>query len=148
MIVPEEKCHVLREQNYNLLRDPGQNGPFPRFVDQGSKVSDLSGCSGAKVSRLPQKCNASERLALGQRLSHQRLILSETCITKLACVQNKLKLILRNWCVHAKWPQSCPTVCGPMDCTATRLLVHGIFQARILESGATPSSRGASGPTD
>ena len=29
--------------------------------------------------------------------------------------------------------QSCPTLCGPMDCKHTRLLLHGIFQARILE---------------
>ena len=32
--------------------------------------------------------------------------------------------------------QSCPTLCDPMDCSPTRLLVHGIFQARVLEWGA------------
>ena len=29
--------------------------------------------------------------------------------------------------------QSCPTVCGPMDCSLSVSSVHGIFQARILE---------------
>lgn len=76
MIVPEEKCHIVREQNYNLLWNPGQNSPFPRSVEQGSKVSDLSGYSGATVSRFQQKFNVSERLVLGQWLSHQWLILT------------------------------------------------------------------------
>ena len=29
--------------------------------------------------------------------------------------------------------QSCPTLCDPMDCSRPGSLVHGIFQARILE---------------
>ena len=33
-----------------------------------------------------------------------------------------------------KAPQSCPTLCDPMDC-----IVHGILQARILEWVAFPS---------
>ena len=37
----------------------------------------------------------------------------------------------------------CPTLCNPMDCT-----VHGILQARILEWGAFPFSRGSSQPRD
>ena len=36
-----------------------------------------------------------------------------------------------------KVTQSCPTLCDPMDYTA-----HGILQARILEWGAFPFSRG------
>ena len=39
--------------------------------------------------------------------------------------------------------QSCPTVCGPMDYT-----VHGLLQARILEWGAFPFSRGSCQPRD
>ena len=42
-----------------------------------------------------------------------------------------------------KVAQSCPTLCDPMDCT-----VHGILQARILEWGAIPFSRGSSQPRD
>ena len=44
--------------------------------------------------------------------------------------------------VKVKVTQSCPTLCYPMD------LVHGIFQARILESIAFPFSRGSSQPGD
>ena len=43
--------------------------------------------------------------------------------------------------VKVKVPQSCPTLCNPMDYT-----VHGILQARILEWVAFPFSRGSSQP--
>ena len=44
--------------------------------------------------------------------------------------------------------QSCPTPCGPMDCSPPVSSVHGILQGRILEGIATPSSRGSSRPRD
>ena len=40
----------------------------------------------------------------------------------------------------AKSLQSCPTLCDPMDCSLPGSSVHGIFQARILEWGATAFS--------
>ena len=42
---------------------------------------------------------------------------------------------------HAKWLQSCPTLCNPMDCSLPISSVHGILQARIPEWVAIPSSR-------
>ena len=36
--------------------------------------------------------------------------------------------------------QSCPTPSDPMDCSLPGLSVHGIFQARVLEWGATAFS--------
>ena len=33
-----------------------------------------------------------------------------------------------------------PTLCDPMDCSLLGFSVHGIFQARILEWGATAFS--------
>ena len=42
-----------------------------------------------------------------------------------------------------KVTQSCPTLCNPEDDT-----VHGILQARILESIPFPFSRGSSQPRD
>ena len=33
--------------------------------------------------------------------------------------------------------QSCPTVGGPMDCSLPGSSAHGIFQARVLEWGAS-----------
>ena len=36
--------------------------------------------------------------------------------------------------------QSCPTLSDPMDCSPPGPPVHGIFQARILEWGATAFS--------
>ena len=40
--------------------------------------------------------------------------------------------------------QSCPTLSDPMDCSPPGSSVHGIFQARVLEWGAIPFSRGSS----
>ena len=45
--------------------------------------------------------------------------------------------------VHA---QSCPALCGPMDCSPAGFSVHGILQARILEWVAVPSYRASSQP--
>ena len=39
-------------------------------------------------------------------------------------------------------------LCWPMDCSLTGSCAHGIFQARILEWVAMPSSRGSSRPRD
>ena len=36
--------------------------------------------------------------------------------------------------------QSCPTLCDPMDCSLPGSSVHGIFQARVLEWGASAFS--------
>ena len=44
--------------------------------------------------------------------------------------------------------QSCPTLWEPMDCHPPGASVRGIFQARILEWVAMPSSRGSSQPGD
>ena len=36
--------------------------------------------------------------------------------------------------------QSCPTLCDPMDCSLPGSIIHGIFQARVLEWGAVAFS--------
>ena len=41
-------------------------------------------------------------------------------------------------------PQSCPTLCDPMDCSPPGSSVHGISLARILEWVAISYSRGSS----
>ena len=38
--------------------------------------------------------------------------------------------------------QSCPTLHDPMDCSPPGSSIHGIFQARVLESGVIAFSRG------
>ena len=50
-----------------------------------------------------------------------------------------------------KWSevaQSCPTPCGPVDCSPPGSSLHGILQARILEWVAISFSRGSSQPRD
>ena len=49
-------------------------------------------------------------------------------------------------CVHAKLPQSCQTLCDPMDCSLSG--IREILQARILEWVAMPFSRGSSQTRD
>ena len=44
--------------------------------------------------------------------------------------------------------QSCPTVCDPIDYSLPGSSVHGILQARILESVAISFSMGSSQPRD
>ena len=50
-----------------------------------------------------------------------------------------------------KWTevaQSCPTLCGPVDCILPGSSIHGILQARILEWVAISFSMGSSWPRD
>ena len=42
----------------------------------------------------------------------------------------------------SEFSQSCPTFSDPMDCSLPGSSVHGIFQARVLEWGATAFSSG------
>ena len=45
-------------------------------------------------------------------------------------------------------PQSCLTLCNPMDYSSPGSSVHGIFQERILEWVAVSYSRGSPQPRD
>ena len=45
-------------------------------------------------------------------------------------------------------PQSCPSLCDPMDYNLPDSSVHGILQARVLEWVAMPFSRRSSQPRD
>ena len=64
-------------------------------------------------------------------------------VEKLNLKQPKTQI---NMCVHAKSPQSCLTLCDPMDCSQPGSSVHGILQVRILEWVAMPSSSNSSPP--
>ena len=46
--------------------------------------------------------------------------------------------------LRAQMLQSCLTVCNPVACSLPDSSVYGVFQARILEWVAMPSSRGSS----
>ena len=52
--------------------------------------------------------------------------------------EDKFRLL----CMHAKLLQLCPTLWDQMDHSLPRFSVHGILQARILQWGAVPSSKG------
>ena len=54
----------------------------------------------------------------------------------------QVKFIIKQ--THTKLPQSCPTLCIPMDCSPPGSSVHGILQARTVEWVAIPLARGPS----
>ena len=59
-----------------------------------------------------------------------------------SCVPSLLFDWRPNYC---EWsPQSCPTLCDPMDCSLPGSSLHGILQARVLEWVAISFSRGSS----
>ena len=51
-------------------------------------------------------------------------------------------------CAVCSVPQSCPTLCDPVDCSLLGSSVHGISQVRMLEWVAISSFRGSSQPRD
>ena len=62
--------------------------------------------------------------------------------------QISLCLTLLETCMCAKSFQACLILCNLVDCGPPVSSVHGILQARILEWGAVPSSRGSLQPRD
>ena len=63
--------------------------------------------------------------------------------------EKKYKIIaFKTVYVHAKLPQSCSTLCNPMDCSLPGSSVCGILQTKTPEWVARPSSRDSSLPTD
>ena len=50
--------------------------------------------------------------------------------------EGKLKL----YAIESEVARLCPTLCDPMDCSLPGSSVHRIFQARVLEWGATAFS--------
>ena len=52
------------------------------------------------------------------------------------------------WKKESEVSQSCPTLCGPVDCSLPGSSGHGILQARGLEWVAISFSRGSSQPRD
>ena len=62
-----------------------------------------------------------------------------------------LEELNKNQCWTTQWSevaQLCPTLCNPMDCSPPGSLVHGIFQAWILEWVEISFSRGSFWPRD
>ena len=68
-----------------------------------------------------------------------------SCLIFLHCWIPQVNL---HACMHARWLQSCPTLCHHMDYSLPVSSVPGILLARILEWVALPSSGGASRPSN
>ena len=74
-------------------------------------------------------------LPFGMEIPGQLRAKSKICMCVCVCMSTKL--------FHL-----CPTLCNPMDYSLPSSSVHGIFQARILEWIAMPSSRRSSQSRD
>ena len=71
-------------------------------------------------------------------------LLTSPCV----CIPSFAKVPWSTYDVVTFNAQSCPTLCGPVDCSLPGFSVHGISQARILQWGAISNSRGSSWPRD
>ena len=78
--------------------------------------------------------------------SHSSTLVSVNYVSCLPC--DLLLLELEDCVCVCVCAQLCLTLCDPMDCSTPGSSVHGISQARALESVAISSSRGSSQPRD
>ena len=67
-----------------------------------------------------------------------------TCVEMLS----KIVQLTECCCCGVLVTQSCPALCGPMDCSPAGCSVNGILQARLLEWEAIPFSRRSPQPRD
>ena len=70
---------------------------------------------------------------------------SRLCLLNNPC-QQICVVIMGSACMHVKSLQPCLILCNPLDYNLPGSSVHGILQARILEWGAIPFSKGSSQP--
>ena len=107
---------------------------------QGSRRPGLQVGPSFLVS--PGECSAPPGLAfLTYSIDHlPSRGLEEECCSLCPCRFEKKS--------ESEVAQSCPTLCDPMDRSLPGSSVHGILQARILESVAISFSRGSSQPRD
>ena len=93
---------------------------------------------------LSQSAGTAMSLSKPDCLVGRSFVLLCVCVCVCVCVRARARA---RACTHVH-VQSCLTLCDPMDCSPPSSSVYGIFQARILEWVAVPSSRGSSGPRD
>ena len=108
------------------------SGDYAGYINQGSTFA-------------PHYFPREERPSLSTSLCLRRDITSFPESPPPSCHGPPLS-ICRNWSKKMKVlaTQSCPTLCNPMDCSLPVSSVQGIFQARLLEWAAMPSSGGSS----
>ena len=108
-----------------------------------SKFQDFQSLFPCEINTLMGCCDWDTDLfgEVGQYSAHQRLQQHLRFLPALAA-------IFIWWESESEVAQSCPTLCDPMDCSPADSLVHGIFQAWILEWVAISFSRGSSRPRD
>ena len=91
--------------------------------------------SGTKLSGWTTTEGTAGLTAPSQTLSWSFCFTSTLNPTPQFRCAEKVKVLVAQWC---------PTICNPMDCSLPGSSVHGILQARMLEWGAAPFSRGSS----
>ena len=116
----------------------------PTLCDPVDSSPPGSSVHGTLQARVPE-CHALLQGIFPTQRSNLRLL----CI--LHWQVNSLPLAPPGKRSEVKWSevaQSCPTLCGPMDCSLRGSSVRGIFQARILEWVAISFSKWSSRPRD
>ena len=100
-----------------------------------SKSCNPMDCSppGSSVHGILQ-ARIQERVSISIRIRKEKV--------KLSLLADDMIIHMKNF--KSEVPQSCLTLCDPMDCSLPGSSVHGIFQARVLEWVAISFSRGSS----
>ena len=94
-----------------------------------------------QICRVRKSISGCQVLGVGRVDGHQRSL--RGCFWSDGNIM-LISAVLQG-CVKVLVAQSCPTLCDPMDpMCPPGSSVHGILQARILEWGAIPFSRGPS----
>ena len=123
------------------------------FTDMARNTSFLKKTS--SIPRARRSCGSPKMtlmilraLSVAQQTSEKRATQGAANIMSFCPWNPRTKSLFPTWpsseCLRAKLLQSCPTLCGTVDCSPPGSSVHEILQARILEWVAKPSPRGSS----
>ena len=123
---------------------PGKNtGMGCHFLLQCMKVkSESEVTQSCPALSDPMDCSPPGPLSMGfpRQEYWSRVPLPSLQILLLNLIRNDNNCYLGFCLQFSSVAQSCPTLCDPMDFSLPGSSVHGIFQARVLESGATAFS--------
>ena len=122
---------------YSCLKNPMNRGCELQSMRSESQTG-LKRLAGAKsLQSCPTLCDQADGSPPGSSV-HGIL---QARILEWVAISSSMHLQCMKVKSESEVTQSCPTLSDPMDCSLPSSLVHGIFQARVLEWGAIAFSK-------